>query len=180
MDPFDPPSTPTGPMGCASGDRLSPLRRFGAIYGVLNASRELSFDICHQSLHQTTFSSSLMSSRDWLSRGGSPRRRGRARSPCVAMSSPPGDLRRSERVSWAVFRCLPSAVTSDDVSLISGELAQLALAWGGPGGEGRAPGRRASPFHRLRAIYGVLNASSGLSFDICHQPLHKMTLRYLR
>ena len=116
MDPFDPPSTPTGPMGCASGDRLSPLRRFGAIYGVLNASRELSFDICHHSLHQTTFSSSLMSSRNWLSRG-----------------------------------C--------------------------PRGEGRAPGRRASPFHCLRAIYGVLNASCGLSFDICHQPLNQTTLR---
>ena len=60
-----------------------------------------------------------------LARGGSRRRRARARPPCVAISSPPGDLRRSERVSWVIFRYLPPAVTSDDVSLISGELARL-------------------------------------------------------
>ena len=47
---------------------------------------------------------------------------------------------------------------------------------GGPGVEGRAPGHRASPFHRLRVIYGVPDASRGLFFDSCHQPLHLMTL----
>ena len=75
-----------------------------------------------------------------LAWAGSRRRRARARPPCVAISSPPGDLRRSERVSWAVFRYLTSAVTSDDVSVISGELARLSRT-------GRARSRPRAPPH---------------------------------
>ena len=84
---------------------------------------------------------------------------------------------RSGRVSWLPFRSKLSTVTSDDVAVISGELARLAFARGGPRGEGGAPGHRASPFHRLRVIYGVPDASRELSFDICHQPLHQTTFR---
>jgi hypothetical protein len=60
----------TARRGARLAPGSSPFCRFGAIYGVLNASRGLSFDSCHQPLHRMTFCSSPMSLRNWLSQGG--------------------------------------------------------------------------------------------------------------
>ena len=57
-------------MRYALGHRSSPFHRFGAICGVLNASRIITIDIYHQTFHQMTLIQSPVSSRDWLSRRG--------------------------------------------------------------------------------------------------------------
>ena len=57
------------PMRCALGHGSSPFLRIGAIHGVPDASREFSFDHCHQQLHRVTLHKSPVSSRD-LARSG--------------------------------------------------------------------------------------------------------------
>ena len=52
------------PMRCALGHGSSPFLRIGAIHGVTDASREFSFDTCHQRLHRVTLHQSPVSSRD--------------------------------------------------------------------------------------------------------------------
>ena len=56
-------------MRCALGHGSSPFLRIGAIHGVPDASREFSFDPCHQQLHRMTLHKSPVSSRD-LARSG--------------------------------------------------------------------------------------------------------------
>ena len=51
-------------MGCALGHHSSQFRRFGAIFGVPNAYRELSFDLSCQTFHQMPLRLSPVSSRD--------------------------------------------------------------------------------------------------------------------
>ena len=57
------------PMRCALGHGSSPFLRTGVIHGVPDASREFSFDPCHQQLHRVTLHKSPVSSRD-LARSG--------------------------------------------------------------------------------------------------------------
>ena len=54
LDAFEPPSVTPAAKGYAPGHRSSPFHRFGAIYGVPEASRDLSFDPQHQPFHQVT------------------------------------------------------------------------------------------------------------------------------
>ena len=56
-------------MGCALGHHSSPFRRFGAIFGVPNAYRDLSFDRSCQTFHQMPLRLSAVSSRDLASSG---------------------------------------------------------------------------------------------------------------
>ena len=54
LDAFGPPSVTPAAKGYAPGHRSSPFYRFGEIYGVPEASRDLSFDLYHQPFHQMT------------------------------------------------------------------------------------------------------------------------------
>ena len=56
-------------MGCALGHRSSPFRRFGAIFGVPNAYRDLYIDLRCQTFHQMPLRRSPVSSRDLASSG---------------------------------------------------------------------------------------------------------------
>ena len=59
----------TAAMGCALGHRSSPFRRFGAIFGVPNANRDLYIDLSCQTFHQMPLRRSPVSSRDLASSG---------------------------------------------------------------------------------------------------------------
>ena len=54
LDAFGPPSVTTAAKGYAPGHRSSPFHRLGAIYGVAEASRDISSDLYHQPFHQMT------------------------------------------------------------------------------------------------------------------------------
>ena len=54
LDAFGPPSVTPAAKGYAPGHRSSPFHRFGAIYGVPEVSRDLSFDLYHQPFYQMT------------------------------------------------------------------------------------------------------------------------------
>ena len=56
-------------MGCALGHRSSPFRRFGAIFGVPNAYRDLYIDLRCQTFHKMPLRRSPVSSRDLASSG---------------------------------------------------------------------------------------------------------------
>ena len=64
MNPFGRGSNHADPMRCALGHASSLFLRIGAIHGVPDASREFSFDTCHQQLHRGTLHQSPVSSRD--------------------------------------------------------------------------------------------------------------------
>ena len=53
--------------GCALGHRSSPFRRFGAIFGVPNAYRDLFFDLSYQTFHNMPLPLSPVNSRDLAS-----------------------------------------------------------------------------------------------------------------
>ena len=56
-------------MGCALGHCSSPFRRFGAIFGVPNAYRDLYIDLSFQTFHHMPLRRSPVSSRDLASSG---------------------------------------------------------------------------------------------------------------
>ena len=107
-------------MGCALGHRSSLFRRFGAIFGVPNAYRDLFVDLSCQTFHKIPLQRSPVSSRDLASsgllciadEGGAserlrrhPRLRKRAPAACTlrvlrtALWSP---WKRSESTPWSV------------------------------------------------------------------------------
>ena len=56
-------------MGCALGHCSSPFRRFGAIFGVPNAYRDLYIELSFQTFHHMPLRRSTVSSRDLTSSG---------------------------------------------------------------------------------------------------------------
>ena len=106
-------------MGCALGHRSSPFRRFGAIFGVTNAYRDLFFDLSCQTFHQMPLRLSPVSSRDLASsaylhadEGGAaerlrrhPRLRKRSPAACTPILLSPvlwNRWKRPELTPWSV------------------------------------------------------------------------------